>query len=537
MAAEDQIAEAKSRIESLLAPINGGVGEDISYDDGFEKVKGEVDKLQSIEGSKPDWGTVVSMADELLSDKSKDYRVALYYAAGKAQLDGLQGVLDGLVLCHELAQTFWDDMYPPLRRARLRGNLVAWYSDVSGPAMAPIQPTAKDRDLVMAIDEVSKALDADLREKLADSYAGIEALRDACRNLVRITPEEAPPPPPPPPPGAPAEAAPAAPAAAASAVSAPSAADVTDAESAMGALGDCSLTLTRCGDALRMEDATDAQAYRVARVGNWLMLNEAPNNEGGRTSIPAPPEHVAEGLDALFKAGDWQGLLAAADEAGNEHIAWLDPQRHVANALERLGGKYARAKRAMLVECALLLLRVPELPNLSFDDDTPLADGATKMWLETDVEPLFASSGGGGGGGQPSYIDGPLKEAKGLVAEGELAQAVDLLCKAAAAAPSPSDAFQTRVELANMCIQGEQFAIARAHLEGLDQVVDRFQLMEWDPILCSKLYAALYAAHRGANVGDEIDPDLLKREQQAFARLCQLDAAEAVRLGAQEPSE
>src|SRR5690348_8797236 len=102
MSVEEVLAASKARLENLIAPINGGVGEDVSYHELFEAMKVEVDKQQSIEGAKPEWPTVASNGEELLTEKSKDFRVALYWAAAKGITGGLTGVLDGLVLLQEL---------------------------------------------------------------------------------------------------------------------------------------------------------------------------------------------------------------------------------------------------------------------------------------------------------------------------------------------------------------------------------------------------------------------------------------------------
>src|SRR5689334_22354784 len=123
MATADVISESKGRLETLLEPINGGVGADVTYEEIFEKLKNEVDKTTSLSGGKIDWASIVSGADEILSDKSKDFRVALYFAAGKSQLDGITGVLDGLVLLNELSNAFWDAMFPSLKRPKARSNL------------------------------------------------------------------------------------------------------------------------------------------------------------------------------------------------------------------------------------------------------------------------------------------------------------------------------------------------------------------------------------------------------------------------------
>ena len=67
MAAADAIQAAKERLASLLAPLDGGVGVDITYETAFESVKNETDKLQAISGGKPDWAAMLASCEELLS--------------------------------------------------------------------------------------------------------------------------------------------------------------------------------------------------------------------------------------------------------------------------------------------------------------------------------------------------------------------------------------------------------------------------------------------------------------------------------------
>src|ERR1700742_962219 len=102
MAVEDGVNASKAQLEPLRAPINGAAGADISYDEMFDKVKAEVEKMTSMSGGKVDWNAISSSSDELLSDKGKDFRVALYYAAARSQIEGLPGLLVGFVLPHEL---------------------------------------------------------------------------------------------------------------------------------------------------------------------------------------------------------------------------------------------------------------------------------------------------------------------------------------------------------------------------------------------------------------------------------------------------
>src|SRR5512140_533863 len=122
MAVEDVINASKAKLEAMLAPIDGGAGADISYDETFEKVKAEVEKMTSMSGGKIDWGLISSSSEELLTDKGKDFRAALYYAAARGHTDGIAGFLDGFVLLSELIANFWTTMGPPLKRPKARAN-------------------------------------------------------------------------------------------------------------------------------------------------------------------------------------------------------------------------------------------------------------------------------------------------------------------------------------------------------------------------------------------------------------------------------
>jgi type VI secretion system protein VasJ len=263
----------------------------------------------------------------------------------------------------------------------------------------------------------------------------------------------------------------------------------------------------------------------------WLQVNRAPQSENGATYVPAPPGHYKDHLDNLAGGGDWTSLLTVVEELAPDWPLWLDPHRYGAQALDNLGEPYAAAKLALLREVGLLIARAPELPDLSFVDGTPFADAATKQWIEGEVKAVMGSGGGGGGGGAPvNKLDAKINEARNLVVNGALPDAVQLLMKAAAAAQTPADRFRSKLAVAQICLQGEQVLIARAALDGLDRLVEQHRLWEWEPELCSQFYSALYAAHRGVNVNmGEVSPEARARETAVFERLCQLDAAAALK--------
>jgi type VI secretion system protein VasJ len=247
--------------------------------------------------------------------------------------------------------------------------------------------------------------------------------------------------------------------------------------------------------------------------------------------IPPPPSEAREAMERFVAAENWAGLIESADATASEYILWLDPHRYVALALEKLGADAARV--SLMREVAALLSRAEGLHTLTFNDGTPIADADTQAWITDEVLKAFGGGGGGGGGAvkkSGSPVDGAINEAKNLAANGQLPEAMAAIAKVLPATPKPSDRFRGQLEMAKLCLQAGQFAIARAQLEGLDRQAERHHLAEWEPALAADLYGALFSAHRGMSSMEEVTPEARARQTAVFERLCQLDAGAALRL-------
>ena len=103
----DATALARTQAErwtTWLQPISGEspVGQDPGYDDDFQHMREEVNKL-----SGADLERVVQWAQKLLTHSCKDLRVATYYLWARLHKDGEAGLADGLNLLAALV-----DRYP-----------------------------------------------------------------------------------------------------------------------------------------------------------------------------------------------------------------------------------------------------------------------------------------------------------------------------------------------------------------------------------------------------------------------------------------
>jgi type VI secretion system protein VasJ len=522
--------EVAQRVAPLLAPLAGTnpAGVDISYDPQFERVKAEIDKLSSVDNLEPSWKDVQEVGAGLLSSKSKDLRIASWMGVAKVKTGGWPGFAETLVLYDGLSRSFWDVMFPEVRRARARVNAFSWLAEMVVKHLEPLDVGFGDADAVRACDEVLKDLDQLLADKLGELYPGPGQLRSLLRDKVRAIPE----------PAAPA-ASPVETAAAeatngvAAGAPAPTIAAATSVEDVGSAVRENGHAIVAAAAILRAADPTRAWAYKLQRWGAWIAIEDAPPSEDGQTRLPPPPDDLRQKFSAARDAQKWLELLHAAEEATGEYLFWLDAHRNVANALDRLGPGFAAAREVVGREVASFVARLPKLDTLCFSDGTPFAEAATRSWLEEDAR-KYGGSGGSAGAAAASAEDEEIAkrftEAQKMVAEGKVG---DGLAVALALADRGADGrvrFRSRLAVGKMALDGSKPELARPLLEHLLGDVERHGLEAWEPGLCASLYAQLLVATREVSRAKGGPAELVAKEQYLFERLCRIDPAAAMKL-------
>lgn len=161
-------------------------GANIQYEPEFEQLQAEIDKLQSVTGEHPNWDDVARLGTELLTDKSKDLKVASYLALGLYKQKSFAGLADGFAILIDLLSTFWDNMYPELSRIKARKTAMEWMKDricKEFEGLAP-GPAEKD-DIERCIDLFGKLL-AIATEKFADYVPGIRVLEKELKEKLAM---------------------------------------------------------------------------------------------------------------------------------------------------------------------------------------------------------------------------------------------------------------------------------------------------------------------------------------------------------------
>lgn len=492
-------------------------GEDIEDDEDYMFVTDEIKNLGRIDAEEPDWDAIEHRSIDLLSGKAKDVRIAAALALALFRRARYSGLAAGIGLCNELTRNLWDGLFPTkvkrrrLETERLTDRFIAdddgWFSQKDNHAR-PDEFDAVD----LCLTRIGE-LDAALTERTPD------APPDFAKFIRRLKAEAAKRPAAAPAPTEPSgtdrgDARPAAPA------------DLTDPGAALDAA-------KKAAAALYKADPTDPIPYAMNRAFKWTKMS-LPTTEATKFQID-PGDGFAQKVDALrhqLANSLWDNLLKSAEAAfRSSDPLWLDLQRYCCAAMAGLGPKFDPARHAVMSATAGLVDRLGEgVLELKFKDGTPLCDGETRMWIESEVAP---PRGGGGGPGQSDSENGKLAEAtdkaKRLAGSGKLKDAMRELQEGMASCTERRGRFLWRVTIARLCYDAQRLQLAAPLLEDCFSEIKRLHIDEWEPALAVEVARTLYRC-RKALLAEQKAPSesSLQDVDEIFTWLCQLDPLAAL---------
>jgi type VI secretion system protein VasJ len=539
------IDSLRERTRMWLEPISTGApcGAPARQHPTYEAVFAEVAKLESPTGDSVRWEEVVRGAGELLRTTTKDLWLSAYFAYGLYATEGLPGAITGATLLAELTESYWQGLFPEASRLRSRGLALSWYVERMARVLPTVQPGSASPEVVEALASAVSKLAEVTRSRLASQgpalgplLTSVERLRASVTSAPAAPVETAPTPPASTPPvstpaptrpvEAPATASPTPPPAAALASQLPTAptGELTSADAATDFLRNIGTSLASAAGVLRRANPADPLAYRILRTGLWLHISQPPpTNAQGKTALPPLSSPLRTKLEALTANARWAELLDEAESAMAQHRFALDLQRFSAHALASLGPSHVLARDALLLELTNLLKRMPALVELVASDGTPLADTATREWLQREVLARPAPA--------PRSIPAlPLPREletapPGPTSEGETSLAS--LQEGFASATTGRARFVSRLHLARTCARAGHLSTARALYEVLDADCTAHALDSWEPALASACIEGFLTCVTAA----KDSPDSLAGEFWIrYRRLAQLDPAAALRV-------
>ncbi|WP_354685086.1 type VI secretion system protein TssA [Cupriavidus necator] len=452
--------------EPWLQPIRAeaSVGDDPGYDDDFLAIKEEVAKLSDLNDT-----LIIESAERLLKTTAKDVRLAAYYVYGRMRRDGAEGIAAGFELLSALIDRYGAQLLPA--RAESRQAALEWLAGA----------TFTDR-----LDRVQGLTGASL-ERTLSALALIlertaqwpEATRPALDGLFRRFEARVEPP------------------SAEASVSLPEPARRAHTESttALPAAGEVASTrdlLDRARQmALFLRDQPQGYlaAYRLMRCVRWDTLTEVPPHEpSGRTRLVAPRAELRAQLKRLVLQKQWPELLDRVEQAfaeGANHF-WLDLQYYAFTAQDQAGGGYARARDLLATDCALMLERLPGLPQLTFTDGTPFADDTTLEWIARHATVRDVERGEPMAPVSVASASTDWAETEAQASDLAAQQSLDTAFAWLQGLPVPDgerDRFVRQLVMARVAERADRTDTALRLLSALDQSAQRFQLASWEPSL------------------------------------------------------
>lgn len=363
--------QAQARTENWqpwLAPVSvaSPTGEDPCYDDDFQRIREEVNKLSGI-----DTGLICTLAEKLLTTTAKDIRVATYYCWARLHQDGETGFAEGLELLAGLVQLYGTQLHPQRERSRkpalewLAGSRVLdslslWPEVVRDDALRTAGALLLIRDSLESEPEAS-------RPELNALYSALESRLMKAGGVDAVVPQNV---------GDKAQSQP-------PTLTAESGAPVLNRITSGQDLLAKARTLTGY---LREQPDGWLAAHRLMKSLRHDTLHSIPAPDAqGKTRIEPPRAEQRAMLKRLYLQQSWSEIMEQADSAfsrGANHL-WLDLQWYIHQALVKSGQDVL----ADIIAADLkgLLRRLTGLETLAFNDGTPFADEVTLNWINQSV--------------------------------------------------------------------------------------------------------------------------------------------------------
>ncbi|MCC8366072.1 type VI secretion system protein TssA [Xenorhabdus sp. PB61.4] len=516
----DELAQKQIAIwEKWLIPITAEqpVGNDPGYDDDFERMREEVNKL-----SGADTELICQLAEKLLTTVCKDVRVATYYLWARLHREGEEGFADGLALLAGLLMKFGDSLLPSRPNSRkaalewLSGNRVldslSLYPEVGKPEFERIIA------LLRFMTNQLETWDENNRPLFGKLYSALESRLMQSGGWNAVVPQN---------------------------ISASSSHDIG---LATGAKSGPSIAVQPIQSGRELLDQAKSlahylrnqpqgwlSAHRLMKSVRWDTIHQCPPQDTQGCTRLAPPRTDARAqLKRLYMQQSWGELLEQADRLFAEGVNhfWLDVQWYLYQALSKSGAPWDGWADIIKQDLKLLLRRLPGLEKLAWNDGTPFADDVTASWIMQKVLDE------GKGWSDPSISPGVVVEEDDILSlEAEaIAQAdSDGLEKAMAwlqsrpAVTTPRQRWMMRLLMSRVAEQFGRNDLALHLLSELDTTAGTLTLVQWEPELAFEIKARRLQLLRAKSQRNSTDKTVMAQQlDELLAELVRLDPVRSV---------
>jgi len=413
---EDSEIPLEEEVEDLLKPISDDepTGEDVEKTDDQE-VMVEYMALESEMGkfSGNDYEKCVTMCRNMLIDRTKHLRIAIWLLIAWSRVENLRGYKKGYQLLYHLTREFGKDLHP-----QKESQQINTYQMLSSEAriklIEKIDVEQGNAKLFMEVKELFDSMNALVEEMYGDDGPRLTSVAsmlsekakeaDNLLNKEKQQQQRA---------QQRKQAATAERQSARSTSSGGGGTGTTSPVSSSAAVSardiefstdrDADLALKKSlefyfeesnGDKKNRKVAQQASIYGMSRLYRWGDIQSPPAKDNV-TQIDPPNEPKQNFIQKLVSGKEYDKLIPEIEVNflnRADFLYWLDAQKYVVEALEANGEKTAEAAEEVKVQLARLIKRLPDLPKLMYKDKkTPFASQETRKWLDDEVSGVLGS--------------------------------------------------------------------------------------------------------------------------------------------------
>jgi len=547
-------------VQDYIEPIPGGppAGTDANNEEEYFVLNMEIPK------NTPDYKKCIELSAVILKEKSKDIKIATWLCFAFFRTEKIKGLLNGMKIIYHLLKKYGNDLFPanPVYRSKAIQflNQPRFFKLVEREV--PVQSNAKEfLELGVVFDGIVKEC-----ENLFASGGNVPSLKfiaeviqshvETANELMSPSKEKEKPPAAPPPEkkaepvekpvvqtetpqkvierpvqtAAPPAAAPI---------------KVSNENEAVIQLRQMLIQFFEYqADGAKKEKVPESYfVFGISRQLQWGKLFRPPETEGV-TQIEAANSIITGNIKKWFETSDWDTLIPRIEinflKADSAFPYWLDIQKYVTKALEQKGGNYILAAKEIKHQLAELLDRIPDLQKLKFKDKvTPFADDDTLRWIYDDVLSSAKKSDSKEQvvmppimGEEYEQINFDYKQACSELPK-NIEKNIASMQKAIESDDRRKGKFLRRLNLANYCMQAKLYDLARIHLTSLSGMIDEYNLLLWEPALCTAVWQSLYQTDKEliSAAHDKEEKLFLEKEQkELFTRIAKYDSIIAIKL-------
>ncbi len=529
--------EIPAAVQELLEDVSGDkpAGIDASNDEEYFKLTMEVPKTI------PDYKKWIELSENILTEKSKDIKVAVWLCFAYYRAENIKGFRKGLILILHLLKKFGNDLYPsnPVHKSKS----IQFIS--TGRVVKLLEKEEINKSNASDIKESGQILNEIINEceKLfTDNKPSFDSLLSVIKphitsaEIILRPPEIKKP-------------------VSSTSVGQPGRSANVNAPAQEVVLSSEKDALVQLRKIITFffeydEEGTKKQrvpenyfVFGVSRQLQWSNLIR-PVDSGGITLIEAPNKIIQGLIKDWYSNGNYDMLIARIEsefiKENSPFRYWFDAQKYLIDSLEKKGENYKAAAGDIKLHLAVLLKRIPDLAELKFKDkQTAFAESDTIYWLNNDVKSVLNSDGSGSKNILPPILgedyeqinkeyesisrDLPENFEKNL-----LKMQSDLNIE-----ERKKGKFLRRLNLANYCFKLKEFDLARINLLELKEIIETYNLVGWEQALSISVWQSLYLTNQEI-VSQKKDGDvaakLEKEQNELFHEIAKYDGILAIKL-------